>query len=117
MNKAHTKSSAVIVRQLLYGNSQKEYFAHFVDVRDTAAALVKALVAELPAGDARRFIVASDEQMQVSALEAPLKRLYPNYFVAANPYPNAALSAVIKLPLLWRIFISEFERSLVELKV
>jgi len=117
MNKAHTKASAVVVRQFLYGNSQKEYFAHFVDVRDTAAGLVKALVADLPAGEQHRFIVTSDEQMQISALEAPLKRLYPNYYVAANPYPSAALSAVIKLPLLWRIFISEFERSLVELKV
>lgn len=116
MTKAHTKASTVIVRQFLYGNQQNEYFAHFVDVRDTAAAFVKALAVELPAGDLRRFIVVGDNtQMAVSALEAPLKQLFPNYAITAKPYPSAALGAMLRVPLLWRLFVAEFQRGMLEM--
>merc|ERR1712217_932454 len=69
LTKAHTKASAVVVRQFVFGNQQPEYHAHFVDVRDTARAHVLALTVEVAQEDIRRFIVSSDVQMQVSALE------------------------------------------------
>jgi len=117
MTKAHTKASTVVVRQFLYGNQQPEYFAHYVDVRDTAAAFVRALAVALPAGDSRRFIVASEEgQMMASGLEFPLKQLYPNYQIAANPFPSAALLAMLRVPLLWRLFVTEFRRGFVEMR-
>lgn len=115
MTKNHTKASAVIVRQFLYGNSQNEYFAHFVDVRDTAAAFVKALTVELPAGDVRRFLVVNeDTQMMVSELEAPLKRLFPNYQISAKPFPSAPLRAVLHCPMLWRCVVTEFQRCMLD---
>ena len=56
MTKAHTKSSAVVVRQFLFGNSQPEYYGQFVDVRDTALGHVRALSLAPEEGDARRFL-------------------------------------------------------------
>jgi len=114
MTKAHTKSSAVVVRQLLYGNSQPEYYVQFVDVRDTAAAHVRALSQSLEGGDSRRFIVCLDDPMMVSALEEPLQRLFPNYVITANPYPGFALKTILRIPLIWRAFTSEFQRNFME---
>eukprot|EP00930_Biecheleria_cincta_P007558 TRINITY_DN108795_c0_g1_i1.p1 TRINITY_DN108795_c0_g1~~TRINITY_DN108795_c0_g1_i1.p1 ORF type:complete len:384 (+),score=60.88 TRINITY_DN108795_c0_g1_i1:74-1153(+) len=113
MTKSHTKSSAVIVRQLLFGNTQPEYHAHFVDVRDTAAAHVCALGwTPAEAGDCRRFICCSDNAMKVSELEAQLKRLFPEYKINAAPHPGPILQGVLELPLFWRVFLSEFRRAM-----
>eukprot|EP00928_Gymnodinium_smaydae_P012258 TRINITY_DN14452_c0_g1_i1.p1 TRINITY_DN14452_c0_g1~~TRINITY_DN14452_c0_g1_i1.p1 ORF type:complete len:362 (+),score=64.04 TRINITY_DN14452_c0_g1_i1:66-1151(+) len=112
MTKAHTKSSAVIVRQFLFGNKQPEYNAHLVDVRDTAVAHVRALSVSLEAGASRRFIVCSDNAMPISMLEEPLKRLFPQYVIAANPHPGPVVKSLMNIPLLWRIFTSEFQRCM-----
>jgi len=109
MTKAHTKSSAVVVRQFIFGNSQPEYHTQFVDVRDTASAHVLALSLALEEGDSRRFLVCHDEGMKVSQLETPLQRLFPEYLMTANPYPSAALKALMRIPLMWRLFTTEFQ--------
>merc|ERR1712232_1103265 len=93
------------------GNQQPEYHAHFVDVRDTARAHVLALTVAIAQDDTRRFIVSSDAQMQVSALEPHLRRLFPEYLMDAKPYPNAALKAFMSVPFVWRLFMSEFQRA------
>lgn len=114
MTKSHTKSSAVVIRQFLYGNSQPEYHAQFVDVRDTASAHVLALSASIESGDSRRFIVCLEDAGMVSGLEAPLQRLFPDYELAANPHPGFALKVVMRIPLLGRMFASDFQRTFIE---
>lgn len=112
MTKTHTKSSTVVVRQMLFGNSQPEYQGHFVDVRDTAAAHVRALSHALEDGANRRFIVVSDAQMLISELEEPIQRLFPQYQITANVYPGLALKTILRIPLIWRAFVSEFSKSM-----
>jgi len=114
LTKAHTKSSAVIVRQYLFGNSQNEYHCHFVDVRDSAVAHVRALAAAFPDGDNRRVLAVSDNQMPVSALEKPLRRLFPRYLIEAKPFPGPLLKLVLAVPLVWGAFTSEFRRHWVQ---
>ena len=57
--KAHTKSSTVLVREVLYGNRMNVYNTSFVDVRDVAAAVSAAL--STPAAGGQRFVVTGDE--------------------------------------------------------
>jgi len=59
LTKAHTKSSCVLIREALFHNPLNCYFASFVDVRDVAAACVKALTVVAAGG--KRFIVVGDE--------------------------------------------------------
>merc|ERR1712232_1472174 len=109
--KAHTKASPVVVRQFLYGNSQPEYYAHFVDVRDAADGHVRALALTLPEQDCRRFLLCSGDGMMVSAMEQPLRKLFPALKIDANPYPGAVLNRFLGVPLLWRLAVSEFQRT------
>ena len=44
LTKAHTKASAVLVRECLFRNPMNAYMATFVDVRDVAAAIAAALL-------------------------------------------------------------------------
>lgn len=113
MTKAHTKASAVVVRQMLFGNAQPEYQGHFVDVRDTAVAHIRALSWTVPTeSDCRRFICCIDEAMKVSELGAPLKRLFPEYKIDAVPRPGPILLGALGLPLVWRMFMNSFERAM-----
>ena len=59
MCKAHTKSSAALVRQIIYGNALNNYYCQFVDVRDVARAHVEALLRPEAAGN--RFVLTNDE--------------------------------------------------------
>merc|ERR1711865_750121 len=56
--KEHTKSSAALIRQMVYGNATNNYNAKFVDVRDVAAAHVQALLRPEAAG--QRFLIIND---------------------------------------------------------
>lgn len=114
LTKAHTKSSAVVVRQFIHGNQQPEYNVHLVDVRDTARAHVAALSVALLEDDSRRFLAVSDINMQVSELEPHLRRLFPEYKMDANPTPNAAIRALMRVPVLWRLIMTEFNRNMVD---
>lgn len=114
LTKAHTKGSSAVVRQLLYGNSQNEYFAGFVDVRDVALGMVKAASLDVPADDCRRFLLVSDSQMMISGLEGPLRKLFPDYRIDANPYPGAVLGALIRVPLLWRAAVLPYQKAIIE---
>jgi len=109
--KAHTKASVVVVRQMLFGNAQPSYNTAFVDVRDVADAHVKALM--LPEASVgmgpRRFIVASDTQGQAADLEAPLRQLFPQYQLTFVPSVGGLAKVVLALPLLWRLFATEFQ--------
>jgi nucleoside-diphosphate-sugar epimerase len=59
MCKAHTKSSTVLVREVLFGNKMQNFNASYVDVRDVALAASAALQTASAAG--KRFIVTGDE--------------------------------------------------------
>jgi len=56
MNKAHTKTSTVFMREAVYNNKVLPYWANFVDVRDVALAHVRCL----KSGTGSRYILASD---------------------------------------------------------
>merc|ERR1712079_479344 len=75
----------------------------------TARAHVLALTIEMTPDDTRRFIISSDAQFQVSALETHLRRLFPDYRMDASPHPSAALKAFLSVPIVWRLFVSEFQ--------
>ena len=59
LTKAHTKASAVLVRECLFRNPMNAYMATFVDVRDVAAAIAAALLRPAAAGE--RFLLVSDD--------------------------------------------------------
>merc|ERR1712166_109847 len=58
MCKEHTKSSAALIRQMIYGNKINNYNAKFVDVRDVARAHVEGLMREEAGG--QRFLLIND---------------------------------------------------------
>ena len=82
--KAHTKSSAVLVREVLYGNTMNDYFATFVDVRDVAAGIAAALVR--PAAGGERFLLVGDEPpMSTLALGPIAQAALPQYALGSKP--------------------------------
>ena len=86
LTKAHTKASVVIIRQLLYGNEQGNWFGTYVDVRDVALAHVEALVR--PEAQGQRFIAANPKASRwVVELEEPTQRLFPDYKVEGCAKP------------------------------
>lgn len=112
--KAHTKSSVVVVRQMLFGNAQPTYSTAFVDVRDVADAHVKALM--LPEASVglgpRRFIIASDAQCGVADLEPTLRNLFPQYQIKFVDSVGGLARAVLSVPLLWRVFATDFQLAM-----
>ena len=100
LNKKHTKSSAVLVRQILYGNPTNNYFGTFVDVREVASAAVEAC--RRPAAVGKRFLVLDGEgPMNVLALNDHAKAAAPWVRGATPKYSGALLGlmwALGKLP-------------------
>lgn len=85
--KAHTKSSTVLVREVLYGNKMNNYNTSFVDVRDVAAAASAALTSMAAAG--QRFIVTGDEgPMSTLELGPIAQRVLPQYVCTGRPSYN-----------------------------
>jgi len=84
MCKAHTKSSAALIRQFVYGNPVNNYFCKFVDVRDVATAHVEALTRPEAAG--KRFLVINDSPvMNTVDLGAIAAEQCPEYHMSAKP--------------------------------
>jgi len=112
--KAHTKASVVVVRQMLYGNPQPSYKTAFVDVRDVAEANVISLGLEgvSEVNIPRRFLICSDTQQEVTTLQEPLRRLFPEYHIDAVNLVGQVQKSVLAAPIVWRIFTSEFRRSM-----
>eukprot|EP00746_Dinoflagellata_sp_MGD_P167658 gnl/MRDRNA2_/MRDRNA2_98474_c0_seq1.p1 gnl/MRDRNA2_/MRDRNA2_98474_c0~~gnl/MRDRNA2_/MRDRNA2_98474_c0_seq1.p1 ORF type:complete len:378 (+),score=55.14 gnl/MRDRNA2_/MRDRNA2_98474_c0_seq1:61-1134(+) len=111
--KAHTKASTVVVRQMLYGNPQVDYYTAFVDVRDVASAHVKALSASEATNE--RFILVSDAKMNVLELGEPLKRMCPEYVIEAkSSNPGTLVSALGSLPLVGGFIMTEFQRAMLK---
>ena len=76
--KAHTKSSTVLVREVLYGNKMNNYNTSFVDVRDVAAAASAALTSAAAGG--QRCLVTGDEgPMNTLDLGPIAQRVLPQY--------------------------------------
>jgi len=84
--KAHTKSSAALIRQVIYGNSQNSYFAQYVDVREVAFAHAEALVR--PDAGGKRFILCNDQApastMELGSIAAEACPEYEMSASAAN---------------------------------
>lgn len=108
--KQHTKSSAVVVRQFLYGNAQPNYCAQFVDVRDVAAAHCLALTIDGEAVNSR-FIIASDPKMRILDLEAPLQKLFPNYIIKGKATNNGLVTFLSYIPLLGNLIMKPFQKT------
>lgn len=68
--KEHTKSSAALIRQMIYGNATNNYNAKFVDVRDVAAAHVQALLRPEAAG--QRFLIINDSPVMCTTDLIPI---------------------------------------------
>lgn len=108
--KAHTKSSAVLLRECIYGNPMQSYFATFVDVRDVARSAVAALRLRPEPGAAQaRFIVIGDEPpMLTTALAARAQSLMPQFRLAASAkYGPWALWLLARLTL-----VSPFQEAM-----
>jgi nucleoside-diphosphate-sugar epimerase len=84
MTKAHTKGSAVVLRQMVFGNEQPNYFAAFVDVRDVAKAHVNALEVAEAAGK-RVLCTNRDATMWVMELGPMAQQLFPEYRIQGVP--------------------------------
>ena len=106
LTKAHTKSSTVLVREVLFGNRMNNYNTSFVDVRDVAAAVSAALA--LPAAGGSRFIVTGDEgPMSTLDLGPIAQRALPQYVCSSR-----ASYSPWMIWLLARVgFVSAFQES------
>ena len=94
--KAHTKSSAVLVREVMYNNAMNSYFTTFVDARDVALACVAALRYTLPSAlpsatstdggrPFERFLLVGDDgPMLTTDLVPRAQRLFPQYKLDAS---------------------------------
>lgn len=81
--KAHTKSSAVLVRECVYNNKMNDYMATFVDVRDVAAGIAAALVR--PAAGGERFILVGDEPpIRTVGLAQIAQAALPQYVLSSS---------------------------------
>lgn len=110
LTKAHSKGSAVFVRQLLFGNRQHSIFVNCCDVVDVARAHVEAL--RRPAAGGQRFLISGDDSthaMRLPQLANHCKELYPSH--AARIRAN--LHGGLLFNLAWYTNMSEFERQVV----
>jgi len=86
LTKAHTKASALFVRELLYGNPQLPFYGSFVDVRDVAEAHVRALVN--PAAAGRRFLLTEPGPPRwLMDLGPILVAQFPQYDIRPKAWP------------------------------
>eukprot|EP01001_Neometanema_parovale_P007170 NODE_3488_length_1210_cov_117.202392_g3309_i0.p1 GENE.NODE_3488_length_1210_cov_117.202392_g3309_i0~~NODE_3488_length_1210_cov_117.202392_g3309_i0.p1 ORF type:complete len:377 (-),score=86.33 NODE_3488_length_1210_cov_117.202392_g3309_i0:78-1154(-) len=119
LTKAHTKASVVVIRQMLFGNTQPNYYATFVDVRDVAKCHVEAL--SRPEAASKRFICANpDAHMWVVDLEKPLKAEFPQYQIKGVTHAAWLLKLAIFLsyiPLIGGLFLKPFQRNVITKKV
>jgi nucleoside-diphosphate-sugar epimerase len=81
--KAHTKASAVLVREVLYNNPMNQYNATFVDARDVAAAVVAAL--RLSAAGVRVILCADEPPMSTVGLGPIAQEALPQYTISGIP--------------------------------
>ena len=94
--KAHTKSSAVLLRQAIYNNPVLNYPASYVDVKDVARMHVRSL--QIPAAGGHRFIATCDhETMNTTELSEIAQRLLPQYKLQSEPMYGASASRYIFL--------------------
>jgi len=118
--KAHTKSSTVLVREMLYHNPMLNYQCTFVDVRDVAEAHVEAL--ERPASSGGRFLLVGDTPaMRTTDLGPIAAAALPDYETRAvekyPPWKFQLLRALSFLPMVGPLVMSDFERIVFERSV
>lgn len=111
LTKRHTKSSAVLVRQIVYNNPMLNYKCSFVDVRDVATAFVNALNISEAAGE--RFLLVQGKPMDTIDLVPIAQKVLPQYKLQSKPYPPAWQRALVttigSLPLIGPAIISKFD--------
>ena len=117
MTKAHTKASALFLRDLIYGNKVMNFPCTFVDVRDVAIGHVNALE-KLPDFKGRRFILVNDEECHMQGaldLEEVATRNFPGYRFDIQPkYPEWAMKnarPLSRLPVLGSSIMDEYQRT------
>jgi len=109
MTKQHTKSSAVLVRQLIYGNKMDNYQCSFVDVRDVARMHVRALAVQDAGGS--RFIGVNDTPpMHTCDLGPIAQRTFPQLLLASPPTIGWIGWTFAK----WFGYATEFQIAMVE---
>eukprot|EP00301_Raphidiophrys_heterophryoidea_P018569 c3570_g1_i1.p1 GENE.c3570_g1_i1~~c3570_g1_i1.p1 ORF type:complete len:372 (-),score=109.96 c3570_g1_i1:134-1213(-) len=109
LTKQHTKSSAVLIRQIIYGNKMDNYRCSFVDVRDVALAHVRALT--LPEATGSRFIAVCDAPPMTTCDLAPIAQsLFPQYALTAVPSVGWMGWVAAK----WLGYVGEFQIAMVE---
>lgn len=85
--KKHTKASPIMIRELLYGNSNPKSYIGFpyVDGRDVGEAHVQALLQDSAAKSPARYILTNGYTGTCFDLESKLRKLFPKYKFDAVP--------------------------------
>jgi nucleoside-diphosphate-sugar epimerase len=120
MTKAHTKASAVFLRDAIFGNEVMNFPATFVDVRDVAKAHVNAMerLGEGGAEEGARYILVNGEKCLREggvALGPIAERLFPGHAFRPKPrYPEMAmriLRPLSALPVVGGMIMTEVQRK------
>ncbi|GMH99044.1 hypothetical protein TrST_g8316 [Triparma strigata] len=116
LSKAHTKASAIFLRDCIYGNKVMNFPCTFVDVRDVAIGHVNALE-KLPEFKGRRFVLVNDEKCMPQGgveLGPVAARLFPGHKFDVKPqYPESVmkiLRPLSRIPLLGGHIMDEYQR-------
>ena len=116
MTKAHTKASAVFLRELIFGNKAMVFPSTYVDVRDVAAGHVNALE-RLPDLGGQRFILVNDTKCMprgVLDLKAVANKVLPEYKFDVQPNIPEPLMFFVRplsrLPIVGRKLMTEYQR-------
>lgn len=116
MTKQHTKASAIFLRNIIYGNKVLNVPSNFVDVRDVAAAHVRALERIDQIEGPKRFVLTCDAPCANSTeLATRAARVLPEYRFSAPPMYDPARMKYLymplsRLPLVGSKIMSDFDR-------
>ncbi|GMH63137.1 hypothetical protein TL16_g03636 [Triparma laevis f. inornata] len=116
--KAHTKASALFLRECIFGNKVMNFPCTFVDVRDVAIGHVNALEKlKLPEYKGRRFVLVNDEKCMIQGgveLGPVAARLFPGHKFDVRPlYPEPImkiLRPLSQIPLIGGNIMDEYQR-------
>jgi len=117
--KAHTKSSCVLVRQVMFNNPLINYNCTFVDVREVAQAFVQAL--RVPEAAGKRFIVLDGIARNTMDIVPLAQSAYPDFRLTSeplySPFKLWLIHALGSLPLVGNMVISEYNKIMTTRKV
>ena len=112
----HSIASALLLRDVIFGNKTFYFPSSFVDVRDVAIGHVEALLR--PEANGKRFILVGDgEPADQRYLAKVAGEVFPNYEFSAPPkVPLSVVQNVLvplsRLPFVGSKIMSDFEREI-----